>query len=160
MRKRDHAGWVLAGWLILCLLTGGLGGLATAGNLQSWYSRLAKPAFVPPDWVFGPVWTVLYTAMAFAAWIVWKTRDSSCRRRGLRLFLVQLFLNLSWTYLFFAAHRPGLALAELALLAIAILLTAQAFLKMTRTAAALMLIYLTWVLYAGYLNWGIWRLNP
>ena len=158
-RQRAHPGWALLGWLVLCLLTGGLGGLATAGNLSTWYTHLAKPAYTPPDWAFAPVWTLLYTAMAWAAWLVWKTRNSSCRRRGLRLFLVQLFLNLSWTYLFFAAHNPGLALLEIALLVVSIALTANTFFKMTRVAGVLMTAYLAWVLFAAYLNWGIWRLN-
>ena len=158
-QQRAHPGWALVGWLLLCGLTGGLGGLAAAGSLGNWYAHLAKPAFNPPAWVFTPVWTALYAAMALAAWLAWKTRNSGCRRRGLRLFLVQLALNLSWTYLFFAAHSLGLALIEIALLAIAIALTAQSFLKMTRLAGWLMLVYLAWVVFAGYLNWGIWRMN-
>ena len=158
-QRRAHPGWALAGWLLMCHLTGGVGGLALAGNLTHWYAHLAKPVLTPPDWVFLPVWLTLYTAMALAAWLVWRTRNSSCRRRGLRLFLVQLVLNLSWTYLFFAAHSPGLALLESGLLALAIALTAQAFFRMTLAAGWLMVAYLAWVLFAGYLNWGVWRLN-
>ena len=158
-RPRDHPGWALVGWILLCALTGGLGGLSAASSLRTWYLHLAKPPYTPPDWVFAPVWTVLYVAIGVAAWLAWKTRNSDCRRRGLRLFLVQLFLNFSWTYIFFGAHHPGAALFEIALLAISIGLTANTFFKMTRTAGWLMTAYLAWVLFAAYLNWGIWRLN-
>ena len=149
----------LAGWLVLCYAVGAAGSFATAVAIPIWYVGLAKPALTPPNWLFAPVWTVLYAAMAMAAWLAWRTRVSSCRTRGIRLFLVQLLLNLSWTWLFFGMHRPGLALVELVLLAAGIALTMQAFFKMSRIAGWLLAPYLAWVIFAGYLNWGIWRLN-
>jgi len=97
--------------------------------------------------------------MAVSAWIVWKTRPSPCRRRGLRLFLVQLGLNLLWTWIFFSRHQMFTALADVVVLWLAILLTILTFKKMSATAAWLLLPYLAWVTFAGYLNLAIWRLN-
>jgi tryptophan-rich sensory protein len=157
---RPNALMALLGWLGLCFVVAALGSLEAEPSMQSWYFTLQKPELTPPNWIFGPMWTLLYAAMAVAAWLAWKTRWSSCRTRGLRLFGVQLFLNVTWTWIFFNQHRPDLALIDIALLWIAIALTAQAFYKISQLAAGLMVAYLAWVTYAGYLNWGIWRLNP
>ncbi|HEY0786674.1 MAG TPA: TspO/MBR family protein [Acidobacteriaceae bacterium] len=150
----------LAAWLGLCYAVAGVGSLLTAPAIPTWYATLAKPPLTPPGWVFAPVWTVLYTAMAVAAWLAWRTRPSSCRRRGLRLFCVQLVLNLLWSWIFFSLHRPGLALVAIALLGTGIAMTTRPFLTISRTAGWLMLVYLAWVTFATYLNAGIWRLNP
>jgi translocator protein len=97
--------------------------------------------------------------MAVAAWIVWKTRPSPCRYRGLRLFLVQLGLNLLWTWIFFSTHQILTAFVDLVALWAAILLTLLTFKKMSTTAAWLLVPCLAWVTFAGYLNIAIWRLN-
>jgi translocator protein len=140
---RPHTTLALIGWLALCFAAGIVGSLFAARAIPTWYAGLVKPPFNPPNHVFGPLWTVLYTLMAVSAWIVWKTRPSACRRRGLRLFLVQLGLNCLWPWVFFGA----------------ILLTLLAFKKMSITAAWLMVPYLAWVTFAGYLNIAIWHLN-
>jgi tryptophan-rich sensory protein len=158
-KPRPYAALALAGWLLLCYAVAAAGSYSTASAIPSWYAGLAKPALNPPNWVFAPVWTLLYTAMAVAVWLAWRTRPSGCRVRAIRLFLVQLLLNLTWTWVFFGQHRPGLALIEIALLWVAIALTAQAFRIISYKAFWLMMPYLAWVSFAAYLNWGIWRLN-
>jgi len=147
---------VLLAFIAACLGVGALGGAVTATSVGTWYQQLNKPSFNPPDWVFGPVWTGLYIAMAVAAWRIW-------RRQGLRLpmalFAVQLALNLGWSVLFFGMREIGWALIEIAVLFIAIVWTAFAFARTDRPAALLLVPYLTWVAYAAMLNWVIWRLN-
>ncbi|MFN4142710.1 TspO/MBR family protein [Aestuariivirga sp.] len=148
---------VLALLLLLCLGVGALGGLATSSAIESWYRTLAKPSWTPPDWLFGPVWTLLYIMMAVAAWLVWKTRD----RIGpaMALFAVQLALNLAWSFLFFGARSPGLAFIELVMLWVAVLLTMLAFFGRSTAAGLLFVPYLAWVSFAGALNFAIWTLN-
>jgi tryptophan-rich sensory protein len=157
---RPRAALALLGWLALCYAVAALGSQATVAAIPTWYAALVKPPLTPPNWLFAPVWTLLYTAMAVAAWLGWRTRRSTCRNRGTRLFLVQLLLNLTWTWLFFSQHRPGLALIEIGLLWAAIALTARTFFTISRRAGWLMVPYFVWVTFAAYLNWGIWRLNP
>jgi len=156
---RPRAAMVLVGWLALCLAVGGAASIFPLRAIPTWYAGLVKPPLNPPNQVFGPVWTVLYILMAVAAWIVWKTRPSACRTRGLRLFLVQLGLNFLWTWIFFGTHQIMTAFIDLLALWAAILLTLLTFKKMSTTAAWLLVPYLAWVTFAGYLNITIWHLN-
>ena len=162
---RRSSALVLAGWLLLCFATGAVAylfsgnNLASGHNISAWYAGLAKPRLTPPNEMFAPVWVVLYALMAVAAWLVWKTRPSSCRRNGLRLFCVQLWFNLLWAWIFFDRHQIGIALLDLIVLWIAIALTVRSFRIVSHTAAWLMVPYLAWVTFAMYLNFGIWRLN-
>jgi len=151
---------VLAGLIIaaVCLGVGALGGRLTASSVSTWYPTLSKPAWNPPNIVFGPVWTALYIAMAVAYWLVWSKRGFNARRAN-ALFSVQLGLNLLWSALFFGLQRPSWALVEIALLLVAIALTAVEFRKHSRAAAALLVPYLLWVAYATSLNAGIVWLN-
>ena len=158
--SRPGSGLALAGWLLLCFAVALASSLFSAESIATWYAGLIKPPLNPPDKLFGPVWTVLYTLMAFSVWIVWKTRPSPCRRRGLLLFCIQLGLNLLWTWSFFGRHQPLTALCDIAVLWIAIFLTILTFRKMSRTAAWMLVPYLAWVTFASYLNVAIWRLNP
>lgn len=123
----------------------------------AWYEALNKPAWNPPPWVFGPAWTLLYTLMALAAWLVWK-RDGW--RRPLMLYFVQLLLNAAWTPVFFGAHQLGWALVVIVLLWIAILATLRSFHGVSRKAGYLLVPYLAWVTFAAFLNFTLWRLNP
>jgi translocator protein len=148
---------VLAGLILLCLAVGGLGGFSTAGAIDGWYRTIAKPSWTPPDWVFGPVWTVLYIMMAVAAWLVWKTRDRITP--AMALFYSQLALNLAWSLLFFGAQSPGLALIEIVFLWAGVLLTMMAFFGRSATAGWLFVPYLAWVSFAGILNAAIWFMN-
>ena len=156
---RPHTRLALIGWLALCFAAGIVGFIFAARAIPTWYAGLVKPPFNPPNQVFGPVWTILYTLMAVAAWIVWKTRPSACRRRGLRLFCVQLGLNVLWSWIFFDRHQIGTSFADIVVLWAGILLTILTFKKMSTTAAWLLVPYLAWVTFAGYLNFALWRLN-
>jgi tryptophan-rich sensory protein len=136
-----------------------LGGWISAHAVPTWYAGLHKPLLSPPNAVFGPVWTVLYLMMAVAAWLAWRTRVSTCRRAGLRMWWAQLAVNLAWTALFFGLHAPGPALIDLALLLVAIVLVMRPFFTIKPAAAWLLAPYLAWCCFAFYLNAGILWLN-
>jgi benzodiazapine receptor len=124
-----------------------------------WYATLAKPPFNPPNWVFGPAWTTLYLMIAVATWLLWRADASAARRRALRLNAVQLVLNAAWTPLFFGLQAPGLALACITLMWLAILATILGAWRVSRPAAWLLVPYLGWVSFATMLNASIWWLN-
>lgn len=146
----------LAGWMAFAFSAAALGGLFRPGE---WYAGLQKPAWNPPSWVFGPVWTALYTMMAVAAWLVWRRGGFAVQRRALSLFLVQLLFNALWSPLFFGLKQPGLAFVDLVLLWLALAATVLAFGKARPLAGALLVPYLAWVTFAGALNFSLWRLN-
>lgn len=123
-----------------------------------WYSELPKPSWTPPDWVFGPVWTVLYVLMGLAAWLIWRQGGISVAKLPLTVFLIQLVLNGLWTVIFFGLHRVGLAFVEIAVLWIAILATVILFWQRLSLAGILLTPYLAWVTFAAALNFSIWRL--
>ena len=154
MNRRIWLG--LIAWLALVYVAAGTGAQFTPGV---WYDQLARPDWTPPDWVFGPVWSVLYTLMAIAAWLVWKERGFAGARVALTLFLVQLALNVAWSWFFFGLERPDLALIDIVLLWAAILATIISFWKIRPLAGALLLPYLAWVSLAAALNFAIWRMN-
>jgi benzodiazapine receptor len=145
--------------IAICFGAAGLGSLFTTPSVGGWYGTLRKPAWTPPNWVFGPVWSLLYLSMAIAAWLVWCRAGISGARLPLALFALQLALNVSWSAIFFSAHMPGLAFAEIVLLWLMILATIVSFWPVSRTAGWLMLPYLLWVAFAAALNYSIWRLN-
>lgn len=146
----------LAGWLLLCFAAAAFGSLFLPGE---WYAQLNKPTWNPPSWIFGPVWTALYTMMAVAAWLVWCRGGFAAQRRPLGWFLLQLLLNAAWSPLFFGLHNPGLAFAEILLLWFAILGTLIAFWRVQSFASLLLLLYLGWVTFAAVLNFTLWQLN-
>ena len=141
----------------VCLAAAWLGSLLTRPALKPWYAGLAKPRWTPPNWLFGPAWTILFLAMAFAAWLVW--RRSSLTAFPMQLFLLQLLLNVAWSAIFFRFRSPGGAFIEIAMLWCAILLTTIAFGRSAPLPGWLMIPYLMWVTYAAALNFAIWRLN-
>jgi translocator protein len=151
------AGLALA--LAVCFGVAWVGSQFTTPEIPGWYAGLRKPAWTPPNWLFGPVWTALYLSMAVAAWLVWRGRGFGGARLALALFAAQLALNGLWSVLFFGLHRTGLAFAEILLLWSAILATTLAFRQVNTAAAALMLPYLAWVSYAAALNFAIWRMS-
>lgn len=155
---RSTAGSVLAllGFVLVSFGASLGGALFPPG---SWYAELAKPAWTPPSWLFGPVWTLLYLAMAVAAFLVWRLPPSGRRTLALRLFALQLALNALWTPLFFGWHRPGLALVEIVLLDLAIAATLLAFWRLRRSAGLLFVPYLGWCLFATALNGALFWLN-
>lgn len=147
-------------FIVLCLGIGALGASVVATSVDTWYADLIKPWFTPPDWVFGPVWTLLYVLMAVAAWRVWRTADRDTRRGPLTLFALQLALNLGWTVVFFGLQKIGAALATIIVLDVGVVVTALAFRTIDRPASLLMVPYVAWVGFATVLNIAIWRLNP
>ncbi len=153
-RSRNVLG--LCGWLVACFAAASPGALFMPGE---WYASLQKPTWNPPAWVFGPVWTTLYTMMAVSAWLVWKRGGFVAQRKPLALFLTQLVLNAAWTPLFFGLHLIGLAFAEMILLWLAIATTLVAFRPVNPTAAWLLVPYLAWVSFAAVLNGALWNLN-
>ncbi len=163
-RRRTVSGWTMWAGLIVsvtvCFAVAALGSLYTNPSIDNWYAALAKPSWNPPNWIFGPVWTVLYLMMAIAGWLVWRRRGSITGAAfPLAVFAIQLLLNALWSYLFFGLHRPGLAFAEIVLLWAAILATLLAFRRVIPLAGWLLLPYLLWVTFAAFLNFTIWRLN-
>ncbi len=146
----------LAGWVLVTLAVAVLAGLAAPGD---WYAGLRKPAWTPPNWLFGPVWSALYLMMAFAAWLVWRHGGFERQALPLAAYLLQLALNGLWSWVFFGWQRPGLAFLEILLLWAAILGTAWRFARVSRPAAWLLAPYLAWVSFAAVLNFALWRLN-
>ncbi len=124
-----------------------------------WYQALAKPAWTPPSWVFAPVWTILYTTMGLAAWLVWRQGSIAAAGLPLSVFVLQLILNGLWTWIFFGQRNIGLAFAEIVILWILILITLILFWKRQALAGIMLLPYLVWVGFAALLNYAIWRLN-
>ena len=138
---------------------GALGALVT--DLSPWYYALHKPAWQPPDWLFGPVWTTIFGLAAIAGVLAWRgARTRGQRTRILALFALNALLNLGWSYLFFRLHRPDWALAEVGFLWLSIVALMIALWPHSRTASALLVPYLAWVTFAGVLNQAIVRLNP
>ncbi|MFP4224417.1 MAG: TspO/MBR family protein [Phycisphaeraceae bacterium] len=150
---------VLIGLLVVCFAAAALGSLLTVQSVGTWYQQLARPTWTPPDWLFGPVWTLLYAMMAVAAWLVWRKAGWSGSPWALGVFGLQLVLNVAWSGIFFGLRLPGAALAELVALWAAILATAVLFARVSWPAAGLMIAYLLWVSFAGALNFAIWRMN-
>jgi translocator protein len=147
----------LGGWLALTFAAASLGALFLPGE---WYAALKKPSWNPPNWIFGPVWTALYTIMAVAAWLVWRRGGFVRQRTPLTLFFVQLLLNAMWSPLCFGAKSLGLALVDIMFLWIALTATLIAFGKTFWPAGALLAPYLAWVTFATGLNFALWQLNP
>jgi len=149
----------LIGWFVLCFAASAVGALASI-QAQSFYGQLVQPAWAPPPWVFGPVWTVLYALMAIAAWLIWRSGGFRSHRRALSLFLVQLALNALWSWLFFAWHSGSLAFVDIVLLWCFIVATILSFCRVSPLAGALLVPYVLWVSFAAALNYALWQLNP
>jgi translocator protein len=153
---RDLGGLVM--FLAASGLVAALGSLATLGNVQGWYATADKAPWSPPNWLFGPVWTILYTAMAVAAWLVWRRKGATRTGPAMGSYAVQLLLNLAWTPAFFGLYPVfgtvalWLAFAIIVGLAVAIAATILRFGPISRIAGLLMLPYLAWVVFASTLN--------
>jgi tryptophan-rich sensory protein len=153
--RRLHSGLVLAGLVAASFVVAALGGLATASNVDGWYAGGDKPAWTPPNGVFGPVWTILYVLMALSAWLVWVHGGGFAdQRRAFTLYAVQLGLNLLWTPVFFAAEQIELALVVIVALDVVLAATLVTFWRIHRPAGWLLVPYLAWSLFATTLNAG------
>lgn len=137
----------------LCLGAGILGSVFTVSAIPEWYSTLNKPSFSPPNWIFGPVWTILYILMGYSLYLVWT------KRKIPTVFWIQLILNAAWSIIFFGLKNPILALVDIAVLWIVIVLTIKAFYKINKLAGQLLFPYLAWVSFATILNLSIIFLN-
>ncbi len=136
-------------------------GNVTAGSVQGWYRGLARPPASPPDWVFAPVWSVLYPMIGVSAWLVWRRIEIGVHRKrsALQVWGWQLLVNAAWPSVFFGLHSLGGGLVVMALLLGSIVATIRAFWPLQRAAALLLVPYLAWACFAAYLNAGFWWLN-
>lgn len=146
-------------WILLIVGLGSSIGIFFGPD--AWFKSLVKPSWNPPGWVFGPAWTMLYTMMAISVWWMRRDIEASDRERtiAMRLFWLQLLLNLAWTPIFFGLHQAGLAFVEICLLWFVALATAVAFGKISSIAGYLLAPYLAWLSFALVLNGTIWLLN-
>jgi benzodiazapine receptor len=141
----------LIGWLVVTFAASALGAAASI-QAKSFYSQLVQPAWAPPPWIFGPVWTILYSLMAISAWLVWRSGGFRTNRTALSLFIVQLLLNALWSWLFFAWHRGALAFADTVLLWTFIVAALFLFCRVGPLAGALLVPCLLWVVFASALT--------
>ena len=144
--------------IILCLGVGSLGSFFTVSEIASWYATLQKPFFSPPNYLFGPVWTILYILMGISLYLVWVAKKKG-KEKAMQLFLIQLALNFFWSIIFFGLHSPEVAFVEIIAMWIFIYLTIKAFSGISKTAAYLLYPYLAWVSFATILNLSIVLLN-
>ena len=145
--------------LVITLSVGGIAGYATANAIGGWYATLLKPSFNPPNNIFAPVWTLLYIMMGIALYLIWKQPVSKKRNMAFLFFGIQLFLNFWWSILFFNYHQLGWAFVEIIAMWVFIIVTIFAFAPLSKTAAWLLVPYVSWVSFASILNYAIWRLN-
>lgn len=146
--------------IVICQLTGVIGSLFTTPFISTWYETIQKPAFTPPNWLFGPVWISLFTLMGISLYLIWNKRlENKKVKLSLLVFFVQLALNSLWSILFFGLQSPFYAFIEIIILWIAIAVTIFKFYKISRTAGLLLLPYIIWVCIALTLNYYVWILN-
>ena len=147
--------------VLTCVVIGYLSSRVTRVSIVTWYPTLVKPVFNPPNWIFAPVWSLLYVMIGVAGGRVWNRIefDKENVKSAFKLFFAQLALNALWSYLFFGLHNPLLALIEIILLLIMIFETYTKFKKIDKVASILLIPYLAWVSFATILNASIWWLN-
>ena len=145
--------------VIVCQAFGLVGAVFTSPAIDTWYAGLNKPSFNPPNWLFAPVWTLLYLAMGVSLYLVWERRGEIDIKPALVVFTIQMVLNLAWSIIFFGLKLPAFAFGEIVVLWAAILLTIVKFWPLSKTASYLLVPYLLWVSFASLLNLSIWRLN-
>jgi tryptophan-rich sensory protein len=169
--------------IIICELAGFVGSVFTMPEINGWYKNLNKPSFNPPSWIFGPVWTIIFILMGISLYIVWskkweiknKTKSDKIKAWNslsqkffsgswqkaniILIFVTQLTLNVLWSIIFFGAHSPGVAFFEILMLWVAIIFTIINFYRVSKNAALLLIPYILWVSFAGFLNLFIWIIN-
>lgn len=143
----------------ICLGSGIIGSLFTTPAISTWYVTLNKPFFSPPNWIFAPVWTILYILMGISLYLVWTSRGK-IKQNALSIFFVQLGLNVLWSIIFFGLKNPIFAFVDIVALWIGIFLTIKSFTKINKLAGNLLIPYLLWVSFATLLNLSIVILNP
>ena len=149
----------LIGSIVVTQLAGILGAVFTTPSISTWYATVNKPVFNPPNWIFGPVWTLLYLMMGVALYLVILEKNSANKKVALKYFWIQLGLNTLWSIIFFGMQLPALALLEIVILWYMILMTIRKFLPISKTAGYLLVPYILWVSFASVLNLAIAILN-
>jgi len=149
----------LVGWVIATFAAAAIGAIGSAAA-PAFYEQLVRPSWAPPASAFGPVWTLLYAAMAVAAWLVWRRHSLAAARGAFTLFAAQLLANALWSWLFFTWHLGALAFAGVLVLWALIVATIVAFWRRNALAAVLLVPYLAWVTFASALTFAVWQLNP
>ncbi len=158
MKPNDFLKLIVA--IVVSELAGIVGSPFMVSSTGSWYADIVKPFLNPPNWLFGPVWLMLYLLMGIAAFIIWRNGwEKKEVRAALGIFFIQLVLNAAWSVIFFGLYDPGAALIEIVSLWLAIVATIAVFSKISRPAAWLLAPYILWVSFAVYLNYFIWFLN-
>lgn len=149
--------------LLLCILIpliiGGFSGYITSTSIIDWYATIIKPSFNPPNYIFGPVWTLLYILMGISMYIVLNHAKYADKSKLICIFSIQLFLNFCWSIIFFNFHSIGFALIEIVFLWMSIFSMIAYFYQSSKLAAYLNIPYLMWVSFATFLNYSIYRLN-
>lgn len=146
--------------IVFCLLVGAIGSFFTTPAIPSWYAYLNKPFFSPPNWLFGPMWTILYILMGVSLYLIWtNTKKGKSKNEALGNFYTQLVLNFIWSPIFFGMKNLWLAFIVIVLMWIFILRTIQSFAKLNKKASYLLYPYIAWVSFASILNLSVWLLN-
>ena len=152
--------WRLVISIAICQLAGVIGSIPNVTAIPGWYNTLVRPSFAPPNWIFAPVWITLYAMMGLTLFLIWKAGwGNNLARTAIILFVIQLILNVCWTYIFFGLREPLYAFIEIVILWIMILLTIRASFRISPIAGLLLIPYLAWVTFASVLNYAFWRLN-
>jgi len=146
--------------ILIVWIVSGLGSIFTAGSVNTWFTTLNKPAFNPPSWLFGPVWTILYIMIGISLFLVWKSNVKlKFKKKAYGIFAVQILLNGFWSVAFFGMQNPALAFGVIVLLWISIILNIIYFYRISKAAGYLLVPYWLWVSFASILNGAIWLLN-
>jgi benzodiazapine receptor len=145
----------------IVLLLGNVGTLFTIKSIPTWYKGLKKPYLNPPNWIFGPVWTLLYIIIGVSGYLIWKEDQDFFGKNSyaLAIYGIQLLLNYLWTPLFFGLHKLFISFVEILLLDFVIYINIKEFYAINKTAAYLLIPYFAWVSFASFLNFRLWRLN-
>lgn len=155
--KKDW--WKLVVTLLASFMAAAIGSLFTFSSIPTWYAGLHRSILTPPNWVFGPVWTLLYILMAVAAFLVWRKIEKPEARQGLIFWGEQLVLNAVWSIIFFGQHQIILGFVTIVILWLIILINIIWFFRVSRAAGWLMIPYVLWVSFASILNYSVWLVN-
>ncbi|KPJ55153.1 TspO protein [Parcubacteria bacterium DG_72] len=146
--------------LALPQIAGLIGSLFTFSAIATWYAVLEKPSFSPPNWIFGPVWILLYVLMGISIYLIWSKAEEDRKAKGaVWLFWLHLFFNASWSVVFFGLKNPGLAFFNIIIIWVLIVVLMIKFWQIRKWSAILLIPYLLWVSFASVLNYFIWQLN-
>lgn len=157
--KQKHLWISFIAFILVCFFVEILGSFWADETSLRWYHSIAKPSWNPPDWVFGPVWTILYIMIAISGWLIYRAEHSTQRTVALIFYTLQLVSNFLWAFLFFSLHSPVLSLIDIVPLCIFIGLTIIKAWPVSKLASVLLIPYFFWVMYATSLNTAIWLLN-